>query len=942
MVVAWTGSCFTTWHISEQLPTEVILAHALIVVQNARRLFECLRVLTASPARMHIAHYVVGIVYYFVTPMAVGVHGWNHWWAQSIKDTAFHCGDLRVRHALALTLFTWASYEQYLAHAHLASLRSKADGSRTSTSTSAVPVYKLPQARWFRFVACPHYLFEFLIYVSFSVMTGFQNGTCLAVLVWIAIGLGVPADQQRSWYQRKFPELIPAGWKRRPAHRRMHSGTVNLYPQANQSMSLFQQQPQMMMQQGLAGQAQPLQPQQLQQLPQQEYKTYSIIGTTPQPPITHNVMRVADERFNLAKLVAPIRMVREKPEPRRKPGDAAAEAGAEGGSDVKGEGDGKTTKTGKEKLDTATVAPYGNAVRNRVKRFQKKTKIYTLSRDPNVDDVDEGPSQRRYRRDPDKHPYVLSDFEATTQWTGTLHGQSDSYMLLAVQGDQLKALPVAKWYKFQQKPKYKTYTAEEAATMMKKQSRRRLDTWVMHKQAKAEGESAAKDDDVPVKQEKSYMKKLLGLEEPMGRGRDARDRVDDDAAEMDYEEEFADDEDIRFGMENEEDEKEAKNRQYGKLAKRQNFDEEEEDEDEREEKLKARAKHVEQKKLKRALKKVDQLDEVMQSDEENPYISDVGSSDDDEKPEEPEIKVEGGLKRKEGEIHGIPSGRVKDLLGPRGDVSPAMTSPEYSAIVGKKRLTSPKHSSHMGSVRAGSSSPAAGSSPMAGGAGKGKKRKGPGSDDERSEKKIRTEIRPMATGSAAEMLKHLSGGGRAASPPHMDNSGRPPSVRAKAPIGRPRGSATSPRTSPLGPGAASGRSAPGSTSTGSAATPLGVSAGTSGKRKAGPETGSAVPRKAAKKTPQTSPRGAGASSSGNSTAITNADIIAAFRTSNKPEMELKELLNEVQRVAAARGVSGPLPLPEMRAMVTPLIKSLCVVDTRSGKMPLVKLKETAK
>ncbi|KAJ3179359.1 Steroid 5 alpha-reductase 3 [Geranomyces variabilis] len=951
VVVAWTGSWFTAWHVSEQLPTEVILAHALMVVQTARRLFECLRIFTASPARMHITHYVVGIVYYLVTPMAVGVQGWSHWWAQNHTNTAFHLSDLRMRHALALALFAWASYEQYRAHAHLASLRSagrKVNASTTSTSTSPVPIYKLPQAGWFRDVACPHYLFEFLIYVSFSVIAGFQNGTCLAVLVWIAIGLGVPADQQRSWYQRKFPELVPARWNRVvpffSSANCPRTPSTHPYPQANQYMSSFQHQPQIMMQRGLAGQAQQLQPQQQQQQqqPQQEYKTYSIVGTTPQPPITHNVMRVADERFNLGKLVAPIRMVREKPEPRRRPGDAAAEAGAEGGGDVKGEGDGKTTKTGKEKLDTATVAPYGNAVRNRVRRFQKKTKIYTLSRDPTVDDVDEGPSQRRYRRDPDKYPYVLSDFEATTQWTGTLHGQSDSYMLLAVQGDQLKALPVAKWYKFQQKPKYKTYTAEEAAAMMKKQSRRRLDTWVMHKQAKAEGEAAAKDEDVPIKEEKSYMKKLLGLEEPKSRGRDARDRVDDDAAEMDYEEEFADDEDIRFGMENEEDEKEAKNRQYGKLAKRQNFDEEEEDEDEREEKIKARAKHVEQKKLKRALKKVDQLDEVMQSDEDNPYISDVGSSDDDEKPEEPEIKIEGALKRKEGEIHGIPSGRVKDLLGPRGDVSPAMTSPEYSAIVGKKRLTSPKHSLHMGSARAGSSSPAAGSSPMAGGAGKGKKRKGPGSDDERSEKKIRTEIRPMATGSAAEMLKHLSGGGRAASPPHTDNSGRPPSVRAKAPIGRPRGSATSPRTSPLGPGAASGRSAPGSTSTGSAATPLGISAGTSGKRKAGPETGSAVPKKAAKRTPQTSPRGAGASSSGNSTAITNADIIAAFRTSNKPEMELKELLNEVQRVAAARGVSGPLPLPEMRAMVTPLIKSLCVVDTRSGKMPLVKLKETAK
>ncbi|KAJ3162646.1 hypothetical protein HDU86_003619 [Geranomyces michiganensis] len=719
----------------------------------------------------------------------------------------------------------------------------------------------------------------------------------------------------------------------------MYSSTANPYLQvANQSMASLQQQQQAMMQQGLVGQPQHLQHQQpAQQQPPQQYKTYSIIGTTPQPPIVHNVMRVNDQRFDLAKLVAPIRMVREKPEPRRKPAAVATEASGEAGTDDKG--DGGKTAGGKEKMDTATVAPYGNAVRNRVKRFQKKTKIYTLSRDPNVDDVDEGPSQRRYRRDPDKHPYVLSDFEATTQWTGTMHGQSDPYMLLAVQGDQLKAIPVAKWYKFQQKPKYRTYSAEEAAAMMKKQSRRRLDTWVMHKQAKAESEAAASGD-VPIKEEKlmkeekPYMKKLLGLEEPKGRGRDARDRVDDDAAEMDFEEEFADDEDIRFGMENEEDEKEAKSRQYGKLAKRQNFDEEEEDEDERAEQLRARAKHVEGKKLKRVLKKVDQLDEVMQSDEENPYISDVGSTDDDEKAEEPEVKTEVAHKRKEGEVHGIPSGRVKDLLNPRGDVSPAMTSPEYSAIVGKKRLTSPKHSGSLGGARAGSSSPAAGSSPLGGGPNKAKKRKGPGSDDERTEKKPRTEIRPMATGSAAEMLKHLSGGS--------------PSVRSKAPVGRPRGSATSPHTSPLGPGVPVARSGlPGASSTGSAAggsrnTPLGVTTGTSGKRKAGPEAGSAVPKKAAKKTPQTSPRGAGANASGNSTAITNADIIAAFRTSDKPEMELKELLNEVQRVVAARGVSGPLPLSDMRTMVTPLIKSLCEINQRPGKMPLVKLKETAK
>ncbi|KAJ3162645.1 Steroid 5 alpha-reductase 3 [Geranomyces michiganensis] len=209
MITTSTGSLFKDWQGSNQLPIEVILAHALMVVQTGRRLFECRRVFTASPAKMHLVHYMVGIAYYCITPMAVGVEGWAHWWGKGAVDTAFQWSDMRLRHALALTLFAWASYEQYLAHVQLASLRSG-----NHKTESLVPVYKLPQQRWFRYVACPHYLFEFLIYMSFSVMTGFRNGTCLAVLVWIAVGLGVPADQQRSWYQRKFPELVPAGWKR--------------------------------------------------------------------------------------------------------------------------------------------------------------------------------------------------------------------------------------------------------------------------------------------------------------------------------------------------------------------------------------------------------------------------------------------------------------------------------------------------------------------------------------------------------------------------------------------------------------------------------------------------------------------------------------------------------------------------------------------------------
>lgn len=58
-----------------------------------------------------------------------------------------------------------------------------------------------------------------------------------------------------------------------------------------------------------------------------------------------------------------------------------------------------------------------------------------------------------------------------------------------------------------------------------------------------------------------------------------RDRRDDDAAELDFEEEFADDEDMMLFGENEEEAKDAMQRQYGKHGKRSGFLDEDDDDD---------------------------------------------------------------------------------------------------------------------------------------------------------------------------------------------------------------------------------------------------------------------------------------------------------------------------------------------------------------------------
>ncbi|KAI8816025.1 uncharacterized protein EV422DRAFT_334937 [Fimicolochytrium jonesii] len=193
-----------------QPPIETVLALAMMVAQTGRRLYENFYVHVPSEATMHVAHYVHGLAYYFLTPIAVGIEGWRR------AERSLGWTDLRFRHVCGIALFAYGWYEQHLAHVALADLRipGKKKGTATSTTISTRNVYAQPKARWFKHVSSPHYFFEMVIYLSFCVLTGFENLTSALVFGYVVISLGIEADQSWRWYKAKFADEVPRNWKR--------------------------------------------------------------------------------------------------------------------------------------------------------------------------------------------------------------------------------------------------------------------------------------------------------------------------------------------------------------------------------------------------------------------------------------------------------------------------------------------------------------------------------------------------------------------------------------------------------------------------------------------------------------------------------------------------------------------------------------------------------
>ncbi|KAI0016701.1 hypothetical protein F4780DRAFT_758372 [Xylariomycetidae sp. FL0641] len=181
---------------------QVVIVWSLMCMQGGRRLYECLTVLRPSSSKMWIAHWLLGNAFYLCTSIAIWIEG-----SKSIQQ-----GDRRLLEAetppfralAGVPLFLAAWVMQYRCHQYL----------------SGLTKYSLPDDGLFRFIVCPHYTCECLLYLSLAVIGAPEHEMCnkslLCVVLFVSTNLGITAHGTKRWYQEKFGNEVQARWKMIP------------------------------------------------------------------------------------------------------------------------------------------------------------------------------------------------------------------------------------------------------------------------------------------------------------------------------------------------------------------------------------------------------------------------------------------------------------------------------------------------------------------------------------------------------------------------------------------------------------------------------------------------------------------------------------------------------------------------------------------------------
>ncbi|CAI4525299.1 BAF_collapsed_G0022040.mRNA.1.CDS.1 [Saccharomyces cerevisiae] len=267
----------------------------------------------------------------------------------------------------------------------------------------------------------------------------------------------------------------------------------------------------------------------------------------------------------------------------------------------------------------ADVAPDGGgrAKRGNLRRKTRQLKV-----------LDENAKKLRFE---EFYPWVMEDFDGYNTWVGSYEaGNSDSYVLLSVEDDgSFTMIPADKVYKFTARNKYATLTIDEAEKRMDKKSGE-VPRWLM-KHLDNIGTTTTRYD--------RTRRKLKAVADQQAMDEDDRD--DNSEVELDYDEEFADDEEAPIIDGNEQENKESEQRIKKEMLQANAMglrDEEAPSENEEDELFREKKIDEDGERIKKALQKTE-LAALYSSDENeiNPYLSE---SDIENKENESPVKKE--------------------------------------------------------------------------------------------------------------------------------------------------------------------------------------------------------------------------------------------------------------------------------------------------------------
>lgn len=172
------------------------LLWVLLLLQATRRSWESVYITQWSEvSRMHISHYVVGLLFYvFIALTAFSGTGESGTFKNDGIDSAE--SEIGVLYAILAIIFAVFSLDQYLNHRHLAGLKK----------------YIAPSKGLFSLVSCAHYFDEVVIYGSLTallfVVKPMSSQALAFFFAWlfVVVNLSISASETREFYKKKFDD----------------------------------------------------------------------------------------------------------------------------------------------------------------------------------------------------------------------------------------------------------------------------------------------------------------------------------------------------------------------------------------------------------------------------------------------------------------------------------------------------------------------------------------------------------------------------------------------------------------------------------------------------------------------------------------------------------------------------------------------------------------
>ena len=101
--------------------------------------------------------------------------------------------NVTVIQLIAIGIFFLGWKHQLEAHKIFASMKRKSPES-----------HSVPHGDWFKYVSCPHYLAEILIYLSLLMILGFKHKTACLIFAWVLTNQIIAGLMSHMWYRKKF------------------------------------------------------------------------------------------------------------------------------------------------------------------------------------------------------------------------------------------------------------------------------------------------------------------------------------------------------------------------------------------------------------------------------------------------------------------------------------------------------------------------------------------------------------------------------------------------------------------------------------------------------------------------------------------------------------------------------------------------------------------